>query len=141
MTSALDTNVLVALLKKDDALNKVALALLDSVSRAGKMVICGPVAAELLALPGMGQGLLVRFLSDTRIDVEWDFDEPLWMSAGTAFARYAARRRKNKSGDPQRILADFLIGAHAAVNGYRLVTLDEKLYSAAFPQLQLISGG
>jgi predicted nucleic acid-binding protein len=32
-------------------------------------------------------------------------------------------------------LADFLIGAHAAVNGYRLLTLDAGLYRASFPKL------
>ena len=39
--------------------------------------------------------------------------------AGQAFRRY----RKNK-GQKQRVLADFLIGAHAAVAGFGLISRD-----------------
>jgi predicted nucleic acid-binding protein len=39
---------------------------------------------------------------------------------------------------PRRILADFLIGAHACERGYRLLTLDDRLYRAAFPDLALV---
>ena len=33
----------------------------------------------------------------------------------------------------------FYIGAHAVVNGYDLLTLDAKIYHAAFPTLKIIS--
>ncbi len=39
--------------------------------------------------------------------------------AGRAFRRY-----KQRDGAKQRMLADFLIGAHATVRGYGLVTRD-----------------
>jgi predicted nucleic acid-binding protein len=32
-------------------------------------------------------------------------------------------------------MADFMIGAHAETRGYRLLTLDERVYRAAFPKL------
>jgi predicted nucleic acid-binding protein len=35
------------------------------------------------------------------------------------------------------LLADFLIGAHALENGYKLLTLDGGLYRRAFPGLQV----
>jgi len=35
----------------------------------------------------------------------------------------------------QRILADFLIGTHTLRNGFCLLTLDDRLYHAAFPRL------
>lgn len=139
MTTELDTNVLVALLKKDDSLNEIALQSLDAASSAGPLVVCGPVVAELMALPGLTRHMLDQLLSEARIEVDWIFDEPEWRAAGIAFAGYAARRRKDRSGTPRRILADFLIGAHAAVNGYSLLTLDDRLYRAAFPKLRLIS--
>jgi predicted nucleic acid-binding protein len=37
----------------------------------------------------------------------------------------------------RRILADFLIGAYAAVHRYRLLTLDQRLYRAAFPKREI----
>jgi len=35
------------------------------------------------------------------------------------------------------VLADFLIGAHAQMRGYRLLSLDERVYRAAFPELKV----
>jgi predicted nucleic acid-binding protein len=37
------------------------------------------------------------------------------------------------------MVTDFLIGAHAAVRGYTLLTADRRLYSAAFPNLRMKS--
>lgn len=54
--------------------------------------------------------------------------------AGKAFAYY--RRR---GGERARTLPDFLIGAHAAVAGYRLLTRDRKTYQTYFPTVDLIS--
>lgn len=39
----------------------------------------------------------------------------------------------------RRILADFLIGAHALVKGYTLLTLDEGMYRAAYPRLGIVT--
>jgi predicted nucleic acid-binding protein len=63
--------------------------------------------------------------------------EPVWRSAGRAFQSYAERLRKQRDSGTRRILADFLIGAHALTRGYRLLTLDERLYQAAFPKLTI----
>ena len=59
--------------------------------------------------------------------------------AGVAFRGYPGRRRMQRSGEPRRMLADFLIGAHAMVNGYRLLTLDAGMYRAAFPRLSIVT--
>jgi predicted nucleic acid-binding protein len=64
-------------------------------------------------------------------------DEAIWRSAGRAFRGYAERRRKHRDPGGRRILADFLIGAHAAAHDYRLLTLDVHLYRAAFPTLKI----
>jgi len=40
--------------------------------------------------------------------------------------------------EPRRILADFLIGAHATVNGYKLLTMDAGVYRAGFPRLAVV---
>ncbi|HZL68763.1 MAG TPA: hypothetical protein VFC29_15695, partial [Candidatus Limnocylindrales bacterium] len=69
------------------------------------------------------------------IPVDWNLDEMVWRAAGRAFQRYAERRRKQRDPGTRRILADFLIGAHAETRGYRRLTLDERIYRPAFPKL------
>jgi hypothetical protein len=76
---------------------------------------------------------------DTGISVEFDLDEVIWRLAGRAFKAYASRRRKQRDPGPRRILADFLIGAHASHRGYRLLTLDDHLYKTAFSALTLVT--
>jgi predicted nucleic acid-binding protein len=80
------------------------------------------------------------FLSRTGIEVDWVLDEPVWRTAAAAYREYAARRRK-QPGDsgPRRILADFVIGAHAVHLASGLLTLDRDLYRTAFPKLKILT--
>jgi predicted nucleic acid-binding protein len=138
MITAIDTNVLVALWDRDDALNSTAQAALDAAFARGKLVISGAVFAELLALPRRTEAFIEGFLSETGIGVDWTTDEAMWRVTGRAVQAYANRRRKQRSGEPRRLLADFLIGAHAVENGFALLTLDDGIYRAAFPKLQIV---
>ena len=138
MITALDTNVLVALWDRDDTWNSVAQTALQSAQARGRLVISGVVFAELLAFPLRTQVFVDRFLTDTGIGVEWLFQESIWRSAGTAFQSYAKRRQRQGPSGPRRLLADFLIGAHANEKGYRLLTFDDNIYRAAFPKLTII---
>ena len=54
--------------------------------------------------------------------------------AGKAYQQY--RRRGGAKGN---VLADFLIGAHAAVLACALLTRDTRVYSAYFPTVPLIA--
>src|ERR1039457_7438812 len=101
----------------------------------GSLVIAAPVFAELLAAPGRTEAFVDAFLEDTGISVDWNLDEMVWRAAGGAFQRYAERRRKQRDSGTRRILADFLIGAHAETRGYRLLTLDERIYRTPCPKL------
>lgn len=139
MTTAVDTNVLVALWNEDDALNTMARAALDAAFERGGLVIAAPVFAELLALPSRKEAFLDSFCRQTGISVDWDLHEAIWRAAGRAFQAYVARRRKQRELASRRILADFLIGAHALQNGFGLLTLDDRLYRAAFPRLSIVT--
>ena len=137
MTTAIDTNVLVALWDRDDSLNRVAQQALDQAQSRGALVVAAPVFAELLAFPARSTSFVDLFLNETGIAVDWQLDESIWRMAGDAFRRYSQRRRKLHEPGPRRILADFLIGAHAAKRSSALLTLDESLYKAAFPGLTI----
>ena len=137
MTTAIDTNVIVALWDKDDAVNSAAQSALDAALRRGHLVLPPPVFAELLACPGRTEEFLDAFLKDTGISVDWNLDEAIWRTAGRAFQRYAARRRKQRDAGPRRILADFLIGAYALKKRCYLLTLDDRLYRVSFPGLTI----
>ncbi|MEO8725706.1 MAG: type II toxin-antitoxin system VapC family toxin [Acidobacteriaceae bacterium] len=138
MTTALDSNVLIALWDRDADLNRAAQKALDEAQAIGALVISGAGYAELLALPARSESMLDAFFAETGIRIEWSLGERAWRAAGGAFQGYVRRRNKQKDALPRRILADFLIGAHAAVHGYRLLTLDQRLYRAAFPELELV---
>ncbi len=75
------------------------------------------------------------FLEETRIGVDWELSQRVWRLAGRAFQDYAERRQRQRDRGTRRILADFIIGAHTFTNGFCLLTLDERLYRAAFPNL------
>ena len=135
MTTAIDTNILVALWNEDDSLNTLARSALDAALGRGSLVIAAPVFAELLAAPSRDEAFLDSFCRETGISVDWNLDEVIWRTAGRAFQLYVARRRKQRGSGQRRILADFLIGAHAVQNGFRLLTMDHRLYLAAFPRL------
>jgi predicted nucleic acid-binding protein len=139
MTTAIDTNILVAFWDADETLNSSAQSALNAAWNRGKLVIAAPVYAELLAFPGRTEAFLDSFLSETGITVDWQMDESVWRTAGHAFQTYAARRRKQSDRGPRRILADFLIGAHALRKAHRLLTLDPALYKSAFPRLPLVT--
>jgi len=135
MTTAIDTNILVALWNEDDSLNTLARSALDAALGRGSLVIAAPVFAELLAAPSRDEAFLDSFCRDPGISVAWNLDEVVGRTAGRAFQLYVARRRKQRGSGQRRILADFLIGAHAVQNGFRLLTMDHRLYRAAFPRL------
>jgi predicted nucleic acid-binding protein len=138
MTTVVDSNVIVALWDRDDDLSRAAQMALDSALDRGKLVVPAPVFTELMALPGRTESFLDAFFQDTDVAVDWALHEHVWRVAGRAFQGYAGRRRKQRGPGPRRILADFLIGAYAASNGLPLLTLDEGLYRAGFPELGIV---
>jgi predicted nucleic acid-binding protein len=137
MTTAIDTNIIVALWQDDPAVSLAVESALEAAFRRGALVIAAPVFAELIATPGRTESFVSSFLNETGIAVDWNLDEAVWRAAGRAFQAYAERRRSEANFGPRRLLADFLIGAHAEIRGYRLLSLDERVYGVAFPKLKI----
>lgn len=137
MTTAVDTNVIIALWDDDPSLSLSAETALEAAFHRGSLIVAAPVFSELIAAPGRTEAFVGSFLEENGIAVDWNLSEPIWRSAGRAFQSYAERRRKQRDHGTRRLLADFLIGAHADLRGYRLLSLDERLYRAAFPALKV----
>ena len=65
-----------------------------------------------------------------REDVPWSAA----FRAGKAYIEY-----KRRGGGAKQILPDFMIGAHAAVKGYRLITRDGARFRTYFPDVEIIA--
>jgi len=137
--TAIDTNVFVALWDKDDVFNLNAQKALDEALDSGLLLIAAPVYAELLAGPARNEKMLDEFFAQAEIQVDWDIPERVWRMAGAASQTHSVRRRVSKGGEPRRIIADFVIGAHALANGYSLLTLDREFFQRNFPGLTVKS--
>lgn len=137
MTTAIDTNIIVALWHDDPALSLAAEAALEAAFHRGELVISAPALAELVAAPGRTESFVGSFLQENGIAIDWNLSEAIWRSAARAFQGYAERRRKQHESGARRLLADFVIAAHAQINGFRLLSLDKRYYRAAFPKLYL----
>ena len=138
MRTAIDTNVISALWSAEPLSQQVSEAL-DDAAESGGLVICTPVYAELLAHPKASVAYVDGFLTETGIATDFDIGEPVWREASLRFAKYAARRRASRGGTSKRLLADFIVGAHALIRADRLLTLDASRYAKDFPELKQIA--
>ena len=137
MRTAIDSNVLSAIWTGEASVPKL-LAQLETARQEGALVISPFVFAELHAYPGATEAFVRGFIASTEVSVDYRLEERIWTETGRRFARYAARRRRSSGTEPKRLLADFLIGAHALVQAERLMTLDPTRYSQDFPELRLL---
>lgn len=137
MITALDTNVVVALMVPTLEVTERARKALTAAASAGRLLICAPVYCELVAAPGRDVRFMETFLEEAGIAIDWTLSEQVWREASGAFRRYAVRRRGQKQPGPRRILADFVIGAHALLHSDGLLTLDRGMFRAAFPHLRI----
>lgn len=106
-------------------------ALVDALDR-GAVVLSPIVYAELSARWDRIEDL------DAALPAEVFRREPLpWAAAFLAGRAHLAYRRRG--GTRERTLPDFLVGAHAAVGGHRLLTRDAARYRTAFPRLEVVA--
>lgn len=139
MRTAVDTNIISALWADEPDADAVRRALLRARDE-GSLVISPVVYAEVCAHPRATQTMVDGFLKETGIHPEFELSEQAWREVARRFAHYAKRRRASRGGSPRRLLADFIVGAHALVHADRLLTLDSgTIYRRDFPQLRLLT--
>jgi len=136
-TTSIDTNVLLLLWVGDPSWNIRASNAIRNAAKRGPLCICGPVFSELMGLPGRKPEELLQLLESSDIQIEWNLEEADWHAVGLAYQGYVKRRRSSGGGLPRRVLTDLLIGAHASVRGYQLLSMDLDIYKPAFPGLRI----
>lgn len=131
MITAVDTNVLLDILLPNEAFWDGSSSALEFAANAGAVVICDLVYAELCC-EFRSREECDRFLSDVTVTVE-----PL--NRDSCFLASRVRLvHKRQGGKRNRILPDFLIGAHAQTQANQLLTRDRGFYRRMFPALRVI---
>ena len=127
-----DTNVLLDVVEDDPDWADWSLQQLQAARLRGRLAINPVIYAELslnfaavAALDSAVVGLGLQFR---------DLPRPALFLAGKAFAKY-----RRAGGRKANVLADFFVGAHAAVMGWGIITRDARRYRNYFPRVPLVS--
>lgn len=133
MITAVDTNILVDILAPEKEFTEASIKALGEARDNGRVIVAPEVLAEL------------SFCFNSPLNMEESIDEmditmvphtfPSIHLAGIAWMHY--RRRSTNPKD--RLLPDFLIGAHASTFADALITRDRGYFHTYFPKLKIIT--
>jgi len=127
-----DTNVLVDVLEDDPDWAEWSLVQLRAQSQVHDLIINPVIYAELsLAFDSVQR--LDRVIASIGISLH-DLPRPALFLAGRAFVKY-----RRAGGSKANVLADFFIGAHAAVIDCAILTRDPRRYRNYFPTVALVT--
>lgn len=127
-----DSNVLIDILTDDPTWGAWSAGALSGVADDSRLVINPIIYAEVSVHYSRIEDLEAA-LPGNMVERE-SIPYAAAFLAGKAFLSY--RRQGGLKRSP---LPDFLIGAHAAIAGYRLLTRDDRRFRSYFPRLTLIS--
>ena len=129
MITSVDTNVLLDVFAASAPHHSQSQEWLIGAYDKGAILVCDIVYAELV--PAFGdRSSLDRALGEINAMVS-PIDTAIAYDAGLRWAGY-----RQAGGSRERIIADFLIGAHAAAKADSFLTRDRGFYASHFPELQ-----
>lgn len=127
-----DTNVLVDVLQNDPQWADWSMAQLQAQSKVHRLSI-NPIIYAELSLTFSTVEAMDAVISRMEMDL-LDIPKPALFLAGKAFVQY-----RRGGGARTNVLADFFIGAHAAVSGLPVLTRDTRRYQSYFPSINLVT--
>jgi len=130
MITAIDTNILLDILVPNENFYEASATALQEAAAEGSLVVCDIVYAEL-CIHFETQRESDAFLESIEIRLQSLTREAHFL-AGRAWRTY-----RQQGGKRTRILADFLIGAHAQKQATRLLSRDRGSYRKLFPSLDV----
>jgi predicted nucleic acid-binding protein len=133
MISCVDTSIILDVIMDDPVFGDVSYDALRRASQAGSLAICDLVYSEL-APQFESKQELDETLNTLGIRVIESGRDVAYL-AGTKWGDYRV-----SGGTRQRMLPDFMIGAHALLVGECLLTRDRGFYRSYFPNLELLPG-
>lgn len=132
MGTLVDSNVLLDVMGDDERWSSWSRTALADASETSRLVINPIIYAEVSLRFSKIEAL------EQALPPELFEREPLpYAAAFLAAKAFAAYRQRG--GAKTNVLPDFLIGAHAAVAGYRLLTRDTARYRTSYPKLELVA--
>jgi predicted nucleic acid-binding protein len=127
-----DTNVLVDVLQNDPQWADWSIAQMRAQSSLHALVI-NPIIYAEVSLSFSTIEALDDVVGTLALELR-EIPRPALFLAAKAFAQY--RRR---GGSKLQVLPDFFIGAHAAVEGWPLLTRDARRFKTFFPTLEVLA--
>lgn len=139
---AVDSNILIDFIGNDASAADSADQALRRALGSGPVVVCDVVVAEVVT--GLGNGSSVIDALEA-LGIEFlALEQRSAVRAGEMQRRYAERRRTAATStapmrqEPPRVVADFMVGAHALLQCQALITRDAGFFRDYFKGLKVI---